>query len=99
MFFAQEHQPGELCQADFTHCRELAVTINGEAFPHLIYHFVLTYSNRGSGSIFHSERFERLSEGLQNALWPLGGVPSEHRTDRMSAAGQSRGQACHSAAA
>lgn len=30
--------------------------------------------------------FESLSEGLQNALWELGGVPHEHRTDRMSAA-------------
>jgi hypothetical protein len=45
VFFAQEHQPGELCQSDFTHCRELGVTINGQAFPHLIYHFVLSYSN------------------------------------------------------
>ena len=30
--------------------------------------------------------FESLSEGLQNALWELGGVPLEHRTDRLSAA-------------
>ena len=29
VFFAQEHRPGELCQSDFTHCRELGVTING----------------------------------------------------------------------
>ena len=27
-----------------------------------------------------------LSEGLQQALWELGGVPREHRSDRMSAA-------------
>jgi hypothetical protein len=27
-----------------------------------------------------------LSEGLQNALWELGGVPRLHRTDRMTAA-------------
>ena len=27
-----------------------------------------------------------LSEGLQNALWELGGVPVEHLTDRLSAA-------------
>jgi len=27
-----------------------------------------------------------LSEGLQNALWELGGAPSEHRTDRLSTA-------------
>ena len=86
VFFAQEHRPGELCQSDFTHCRELGVTINGQAFPHLIYHFVLSYSNWETGSICYSETFESLSEGLQNALWELGGVPLEHRTDRMSAA-------------
>jgi hypothetical protein len=86
VFFAQEHRPGELCQSDFTPCRELGVTINGQAFPHLIYHFVLTYSNWETGTICYSETFESLSEGLQNALWPLGGVPLEHRTDRMTAA-------------
>ena len=86
VFFAQEHRPGELCQSDFTHCRELGVTINGESFPHLIYHFVLSYSNWETGSICYSETFESLSEGLQNALWELGGIPVEHRSDRMSAA-------------
>jgi transcriptional regulator with XRE-family HTH domain len=86
VFFAQEHRPGELCQSDFTHCRELGVSINGQAFPHLIYHFVLTYSNWETGTICYSETFESLSEGLQNAFWELGGVPLEHRTDRLSAA-------------
>jgi hypothetical protein len=86
VYFAQEHHPGALCQSDFTHCWELGVTMNGEAFPYLIYHFVLTYSNWEAGSTSYSERFESLSEGLQNALWQLGGVPLEHRTDRMSAA-------------
>lgn len=86
VFFAQLHQPGALCQSDFTHCRELGITIGGEAFPHLIYHFVLSYSNWESGSICYSESFESLSEGLQRALWELGGVPREHRSDRMSAA-------------
>ena len=62
------------------------MTINAEAFPHLIYRFVLTYSNWQTGSICYSERFESLSEGLRNALWRLGGVTSEHRTDPMSAA-------------
>lgn len=86
VFFAQDHYPGELCQSDFTHCRELGVTVDGQAFPHLIYHFVLSYSNWETGMICYSETFESLSEGLQNALWELGGVPSEHRSDRMSAA-------------
>jgi len=27
-----------------------------------------------------------LAEGLQNALWALGGVPQQHRTDSLSAA-------------
>jgi hypothetical protein len=72
VFFAQEHRPGELCQSDFTHCRELGVTINRQTFPHLIYHFVLTYSNWETGTICYSETFESLSEGLQNALWELG---------------------------
>ena len=32
------------------------------------------------------ESFVALAEGLQNALWALGGVPKEHRTDSLSAA-------------
>jgi len=86
VFFAQQHQPGELCQSDFTHCRDLGITITSEAFPHLVYHFVLSYSNWETGTICYSESFESLSEGLQHALWELGGVPREHRSDRMSAA-------------
>lgn len=86
VFFAQEHRPGELAESDFTHCRELGITIADQAFPHLLYHFVLTYSNWETGMICYSESFESLSEGLQNALWELGGVPLEHRSDRMSAA-------------
>ena len=86
VFFAQEHQPGELCESDFTHCRELGITIGGEPFPHLLYHFVLTYSNWETGMVCFSESFESLSEGLQSALWELGGVPCENRSDRMSAA-------------
>jgi hypothetical protein len=86
VFFDQVHHPGRLCASDFTHCSDLNVTINGQPFDHLIYHFVLTYSNWEAGSICFSESYESLAEGLQNALWLLGGVPLLHRTDRMSAA-------------
>ena len=86
VFFPQKHHPGELCQSDFTHMGSLGVTIQGQPFDHLIYHFVLTYSNWETGTICFSESFESLSEGLQNALWELGGVPRMHRTDRLSAA-------------
>lgn len=86
VFFAQQHRAGELCQSDFTHLTELGITLHGEAYPHLLYHFVLTYSNWETGTICQSESFASLSEGLQNALWALGGVPARHRTDRMTAA-------------
>ncbi len=86
VYFLQEHHPGELCQSDFTHMDYLGVTIQGQPFNHLIYHFVLTYSNWETGTICFSESFESLSEGLQRALWELGGVPKEHRTDRLTAA-------------
>lgn len=86
VFFSQVHHPGELCQSDFTHMTKLNVTINGQPFGHLLYHFVLTYSNWEAGTICFSESFESLSEGLQNALWELGAVPKAHRTDRLSAA-------------
>ena len=88
VFFAQVHHPGRLCASDFTHCTELGVTINGIPFTHMIYHFVLTYSNWETGTICFSESLESLSEGMQNALWELGGVPQCHRTDRLTAAVQ-----------
>lgn len=86
VYFVQEHRPGELCESDFTHLTELGITIGGQAFPHMLYHFVLTYSNWETGTICWSESFASLSDGLQNALWELGGVPLLHRTDRMTAA-------------
>lgn len=86
VYFVQEHHAGDVCASDFTHLTELAITIVGQSFPHMLYHFVLTYSNWETGTICHSESFASLSEGLQNALWELGGVPLCHRTDRMTAA-------------
>jgi hypothetical protein len=86
VFFPQIHKPADLCQSDFTCMNSLGITISGRPFDHLIYHFVLTYSNWETGSICFSESFESLSDGLQRALWGLGGVPRSHRTDRMSAA-------------
>jgi len=88
VFFPQVHKPGQLCQSDFTHMNSVGVTIQRQPFGHLIYHFVLTYSNWETGTICFSESFESLSEGLQNALWELGGVPRMHRTDRLTAAVQ-----------
>jgi len=86
VYFPQIHHPGILAQSDFCSLSQLNVTIAGARFEHLLYHFVLTYSNWETGTICFSESFESLSEGLQNALFNLGGVPKEHQTDRLSAA-------------
>jgi hypothetical protein len=86
VFFDQVHTPGELGASDFTCMNDLHVTLAGQPFDHLIYHFVLSYSNWETGTVCFSESFESLSQGLQNALWELGGVPRLHRTDRLTAA-------------
>jgi hypothetical protein len=86
VYFEQVHHPGKQAQSDFTNMNELGITIAGEPFGHLLYHFVLTYSNWESVMICPSESFESLTTGLQGALWRLGGVPAEHRTDNLSAA-------------
>lgn len=85
-YFPQEHTPGELCASDFTSMNKLRITINHVPYEHLMYHFVMTYSNWETGTICFSESFESLSHGLQNALWELQGVPEMHLTDSLSAA-------------
>ncbi|BCL63165.1 hypothetical protein DGMP_38580 [Desulfomarina profundi] len=86
VYFPQVHVPARLSQSDFTDMSQLQISIGGQPFDHLIYHFVLTYSNWETGTICFSESFESLSEGLQKSLWKLGGVPEQHQTDRLSAA-------------
>src|SRR6266496_243728 len=86
VIFEQVHTPGERAQSDFTHMEDLEITIAGEPFPHMVYHFVLTYSNVEVASICFSETFEALAEGIEKAVWQIGGVPQQHRTDHLSAA-------------
>jgi hypothetical protein len=85
-FFPQDHHPGVLGASDFTWMTELGITILGIPFEHLLYHYVLTWSNWEHGTVCFSESFESLSAGLQNALWRCGGVPIAHRTDRLTSA-------------
>jgi hypothetical protein len=86
VFFPQEHRPGERCCSDFCRLGKLELTLAGQSFAPLLYHFVLPYSNWETGSLCYAESFESLSAGLQAALGELGGVPHRHRTDRLSAA-------------
>lgn len=87
VYFAQAHEPGRQGLSDFTDANELAVTLQGVAFKHRLYQFALAYSGwRHVEVILGGESWVALSAGLQNALWALGGVPAEHRTDSLSAA-------------
>jgi hypothetical protein len=87
VFFPQVHHPGIQAQSDFTSMNALEINLGGLRFPHLLYHFVLPYSNWEYVEVCFSESFESLSSGIQNALWTLGGVPAgHHRTDNLSAA-------------
>lgn len=86
VFFAQVHEPGVAAQSDFTHMTDLGVTLAGIPFPHLLFHLVLPYSNLEAIHIVLSESFEALAEGIEVALWQIGGVPRQHRTDHLSAA-------------
>ena len=86
VYFQQEHPPGREAQMDFTHCTGLGVTIAGESFRHLMFHFVLSHSGWSYAEVCFGETFVALVKGLQGALWELGGVPQVVRTDNLSAA-------------
>lgn len=87
IFFPQEQVPGRLGLSDFTDVTELGVTISSQLLVHRFYQFVLAYSGwRHAEIVLGGESFVALSHGLQNALWRLGGVPQEHRTDHLTAA-------------
>ena len=86
VYFGQIHVPGRLCASDFTHMTGLEITLDRQTFAHLVYHFVLTYPNWETGTICYSESLESLSEGWQNAVWELGAVTVEHRTDSLTSA-------------
>jgi hypothetical protein len=86
MYFAQDRKPGELLQLDWTHAKDLKVTIAGEALDHLFCHCVLPYSNWQWATRCLSESFLSLVSGLQNALNQLGKSPQVLGTDNSSAA-------------
>ncbi|MGZ5851777.1 MAG: IS21 family transposase [Hyphomicrobium sp.] len=83
---AQRHRPGEAAQTDFTWATELAVTIAGQIFVHMLCVFVLPYSNWRWASVCLSESIASIRHGVQRALFQLGRVPEWHQTDNSTAA-------------
>src|SRR6266403_3509427 len=87
VIFRQEHEPGRLGLSDFTDTSALGVTVAGVVLGHRLYHFRLAFSGfEHAHVVLGGESFVALAEGLQNALWALGGVPEQHRSDSLSAA-------------
>src|SRR6202521_1080745 len=87
VLFRQEHPPGRMGLSDFTEVADLGVTIAGQNLDGRLYHFRLPFSGfEHAHVVLGGESFVALAEGLQNALWALGGVPEQHRSDSLSAA-------------
>ena len=87
VMFRQDHPPGRMGLSDFTDTMVLAITVAGVVLEHRLYHFRLAFSGFAHAHVvLGGESFVALAEGLQNALWALGGVPLEHRSDSLSAA-------------
>lgn len=92
VMFELRHEPGLMGLSDFTELTAVTITIGGEPFKHLIYHYRLAYSGWQYAQIIEGgESFIALSEGLQNALFACGGAPRQHRTDSLSAAYRNAG--------
>ena len=85
VYFPQEHPPGREAQLDFTHCNSLGVTIGGRRYRHLLFQLVLSHSGWRYAEVVAGETFVALKQGLQNALWELGGAPQVIRSDNSSA--------------
>ena len=87
VIFRQTHEPGRVGLSDFTDMADLGITIAGVGLDHRLYHFRLASAGfEHAHVVLGGESFVALAEGLQNALWSLGGAPREHRTDSLSAA-------------
>jgi hypothetical protein len=77
--------------SDFTHFKQATITIGGQPFDHLLYHYRLAYSGWQYVQIVQGgESFVALAQGLQQALVRCGGSPKYHRTDSLSAAYRNR---------
>jgi hypothetical protein len=87
IIFRQIHEPGRMGLSDFTEMGDLNIGVAGVTLDHRLYHFRLACSGfEHAHVILGGESYVALAEGLQNALWALGGAPLEHRSDSLSAA-------------
>ena len=81
-----ERGPGRQLQEDFTHFDKMEVTIKGKAVPVVLFDCRSPYSGWTYAEAFGGETVSAVSEGLQNALARLDGVPEELHRDRHGSA-------------
>jgi len=63
--FRQQKHPGQLGLPDFTVLKRMQITLNGEVFSHLLYHYRLAFSGWGFVKvILGGESFAAFSTGL-----------------------------------
>jgi len=87
VIFRQQNESVRQGLFDFTDASGLGVHVAGEPLGHRLYHFRLAFSGFEHAHVaLCDENFTALAEGLQNALWALGGAQKEHRSDSPSAA-------------
>ncbi|MDZ7710836.1 MAG: IS21 family transposase [Roseovarius sp.] len=89
VIFRQTHTPGKMGLSDFTAMSKLGVTVAGDALASIgsiTSRWRIPAFSTPHDRVLGGESYVALAEGLQNALWTLGGVPREHRTDSLSAA-------------
>jgi hypothetical protein len=85
VIFRQAHAPGRMGLSDFTDMADLAITIAGERLDHRLYHFRMVYWGfEHAHVVLGGESYVALAEGLQNALWALGGAPMEQISDALA---------------
>ena len=82
------HEPGHWGLSDFTYMVALGVRVPGQPLDHhLLDHFRLPWSGFAHARVvLGGESFTELAEGLQGALWHLGGALREHRTHSLTTA-------------
>jgi hypothetical protein len=74
------------CQTLPTWAKPGVIIANGP-LVHRLYQVRLACSGgEHAHVVLGGESYVALAESLQNALWSLGGVPAEHRTDSLPAA-------------
>jgi hypothetical protein len=69
VIFPLSYEPGEITFCDFTQLKDVEVTIAGQVFPHLLFHYRLAqgiYTTSGDASLNMSLGSGRIQAGIQS---------------------------------